>query len=209
MIPRIFEGAACAIVAGGPSLSGSDFSRFSAPNVIAINRAHAVLPQARVLWWTDAAFWRRERDALAAHGAPHKATSDMGYHADLKAVGEIAEVYKLTGIAGFDPDPACLRHGNNSAFAAIHLAVHLGAKRIVLFGVDMKLGQGGRTHFHDGYASQLRQHTLTVQMLPHFASLKKPLAKMGVEVINASPDSALQVWRRVSIDEGLKALEHT
>ena len=43
-----------------------------------------------------------------------------------------------------------LAHGNNSGYAAINLAVHLGAARIVLLGYDM--GNDGKvSHFHEGY----------------------------------------------------------
>ncbi len=91
----------------------------------------------------------------------------------------------------------------NSTYAAIHLAAHLGAARIVLLGVDMRYGPAGESHFHGGHGLIHSEATLTELMLPHFEPLVKPLQQRGITVVNASPDSALRCWPRCSIDEGL------
>ena len=205
MIAPVFEGKSVAIVAGGPSLTGFDFGLFAPRMTLAINRAHEFLPRACVLWWTDASYWRRARESLTAHAAAAKATGNIGYRASDELPASV-HVCRLTGLSGFDPDPECLRHGNNSAYAAMHLAAHLGARRIVLFGVDMKHGADGRSHFHGGYDQTLRARTLERSMLPYFASLQKPLDARGIEVLNASPHSALKVWPRIGIEEGLQAV---
>lgn len=201
MIPRIFDGQPCIIVAGGPSLWGFDFGRLAGLNVIAINRAYEVVPGAQVLWWSDCTFFLRHRKALEAHRAPYKASARYDYPDSVQAPW--VNFYRFTGHLGFDHDPANLRHGNNSAYAAMHLAVHLGAAAQILLGVDMAAPAGKRTHFHDGHGHPLPDETLKQVMLPHFASLAPPLVQMGITVLNASPDSALRVWPRCSIDKGL------
>lgn len=208
MIPRIFDGKTVAIVAGGPSLIGFDFSRLAGVNVIAINRAHENLRRADVLWWSDPPFFRRHREALLAHRAPWKATAQVGYEP-----GELPEsvhVYRFKGMKGFDPRHDHLRHGNNSAYAAMHLAAHLGASRQVLFGVDMRYGSGGESHYHGGHFDAGRrvyheEGDLRDKMLPYFGSLAGPLAERGIGVLNASPESALTVWPRCSLDAGVAA----
>lgn len=207
-IPRIFDGETVFVCASGPSLIGFDYSRLAGRNVIAINREHEVIPTAQVLWWSDARYWRGEiegrptRDSLMGHAAPYKATCQMDYRPTDELPPEIIE-YRFTGTRGFDPDPRCLRSGNNGAYAATHLAAHLGAKRIVLLGVDMRYGAKGQSHRHTGHGMMHAEATLTTLMLPHFRTLAEPLAERGVEVINASPDSALTIWPRCSIDQGL------
>lgn len=205
-IPRIFEGQPVIIVAGGPSLIGFDWSRLTGKNVIAINRAYEVVPGAAVLWWSDSRFWRHHRDGLGAHGAMWKATCNINYH-ESDALPDWVKQYVISGHKGFDEDPGKLRSGNNSAFAATHLAAHLGARRIILLGVDMRHGPAGETHFHDGHGMQHLEQTLTDLMVPYFGSLAEPLAERGIEVINASPDSALGIWPRRTIDEGLREYE--
>lgn len=208
LIPRIFETQTVIVCASGPSLTGFDYSRLRDRNVIAINREHEVIPTAQVLWWSDARYWRGEiegrknRDSLLAHPAPYKATCQMDYRPDDDIPPEIIE-YRFTGALGFDPDPRCLKHGNNGAYAAIHLAAHLGAKMIVLLGVDMRYSPDGRSHRHQGHGLVHTEQTLTQLMLPHFNTLAGPLSELGIEVLNASPDSALRTWPCVSIDEGL------
>lgn len=210
MIPRIFDGQSCAICAGGPSLTGFDWNRLRGKNIIAINRAYEVLPFAQVLWWSDARFWRRNKVGLLAHAAPWKATACLDYRPNENpedALDPSVHEYHFSGLRGFDPRPAYLRHGNCSAHAAIHLAAHLGARRIVIFGLDMKQADGGAAHWHDGHGAL---PTTTAQMadlmLPHFAPLALALADRDIEVVNASPDSALTVWPRCSIDDGLAML---
>jgi len=201
LIPRIYDGQPCIIVGGGPSLWGFDFGRLAGLNVIAINRAYEFLPDAKVLWWTDSTFFVRHQEALEAHPAPYKCSALYDYPAHLQP--EWVTFYRFTGHIGFDHDPACLRHGNNSAYTAMHLAVHLGAQALILLGIDMTVPKKGPTHFHGGHGLTLLDKTLKEVMLPYFATLAPPLVQMGVSVLNASPNSALRVWPRCSIDEGL------
>jgi hypothetical protein len=205
-IPRIFEGQAVAIVAGGPSLVGFDWEQLRGVPAIAINRAYEVMPFAPVLWWTDAKFWRGHHAGIEAHRAIWKATCQVGYQG-IEPLPSWVTQYRFTETGGFDPDPKNLRSGNNSAYAAMHLAAHLGARRLVLLGVDMRHGAGGATHFHGGYGTPHLEENLARYMVPFFDTLAAPLAERKVEVINASPESALTVWPRCSIIEGLKCLD--
>lgn len=196
------------IVAGGPSLRDFQFERLRGVNVIAINRAYEDCPFAQVLWWSDARFWRKHKGDLLCHQAPWKATCDINYDASDR-LPESVHQYRFTRVDGFDDDPACLRTGNNSAYAAMHLAAHLGVARMVLLGVDMRHGEHGETHYHEGHGFLHVESTLTRLMVPHFATLAPALAVLGIDVINASPNSALAVWPRCSIDEGLAAIQRS
>lgn len=205
-MPRIFEGQAVAIVAGGPSLREMDWERLRGVPAIAINRAYEVMPFAPVLWWSDSRFWRQHKAGLECHAAIWKATCFTNYH-EQDAIPSWVTQYRMTETAGFDPDPRYLRSGNNSSYAAMCLATHLGAVRLVLFGVDMQHGSAGETHFHEGHGLMHQEMTLTNYMLPFFDTLAAPLAERGIEVINASEQSALKTWPRCSIEEGLQCLD--
>lgn len=204
-IPRIFEGQAVAIVAGGPSLRGFDWEQLRGVPAIAINRAYEVMPFAPVLWWSDVRFWQQHQGGIERHTAIWKATCQVGYQA-IELPSWVTQ-YRFTETGGFDPDPKNLRSGNNSAYAAIHLAAHLGAARQVLLGVDMRHGPAGETHFHDGHGLPHLQENMANYMLPFFDTLAPPLAALEIEVINASEQSALKIWPRCSIEEGLKCLD--
>lgn len=189
MIPRIFDGGEAVIVAGGRSLREFDFRQLADRNVIAINRAHLLLPHAKVLWWTDARYWRRARASLIAHRAPWKATGNLEYKLkELPRAG--IEQYLFTGATGFDEHPEHLRHGWNSAYAATHLAVHLGARRVILLGVDLQHDTGNRSCDGEKWRTS-------------FATLAPILAAKNVAVVNGSLESALTVWPRCSVEDAL------
>lgn len=189
------------VCAGGPSLTGFDFARLAGKNVIAINRALEFVPAATVLWWSDARFWFNHQEKILAHAARWKATAGVNYGSEVLP-GHIHQ-YRVTGHKGFDPAPDAVRSGNNSAYAAMHLSAHLGARKIIALGLDMKHGPKGESHFHGGHGFQHQEATLTDLMIPWFKTLAPHLAERQIEVFNASRDSALTVWRRCSIDEGL------
>lgn len=202
MIPPIWADApAVFVVGGGPSLRGFDFDALPGDRTIAINRSLEALPAARVLWWSDWRFFRNNEAAILAHGAEHKATArrdkdPWGYPPGVTT-------YRFTGRDGFDPDAACLRHGNNGGYAALHLAVHLGARRIVLLGIDLAHGADGATHWHDGHGYLHRERTLTDKMQPYFGSLVQPLMERGVVVLNASPTGRLP-WPTISHADAIR-----
>lgn len=192
-----------AIVAGGPSLTGFDWSRLRGCRVIAVNRAFEVLPDAEVLWWTDSRFYGWHAAAIDAHGAMLKATALL--IGDRFRYPASVSVYRFTGAAGYDSEPGCLRHGNNGAFAALSLALKRGARTIALFGVDMRPAPDGRMHWHADHPAQGRE-TSFGKMLPYWPSLLPVVNAMGATIINASPTSALDVFPRVTHDEAFEYL---
>ena len=204
MIPRIFEGDTAVVVAGGASLRGFDFSLLRNRRVVAINRAHEYLPDADVLWWTDARYWRRAYMTLQAHAAPYKATGNIEYHRHELPPG--VTQYLFTGPDGFDEHPEHLRHGWNSAYAATHLAVHLGAKKIVLLGVDLTHdGTRAGRNFHSGYDTLPIPAETMERWKASFSTLAPILAAKDVEVINGSPNSALTIWPSCTPADALSA----
>jgi hypothetical protein len=88
-------------------------------------------------------------------------------------------------------DPSAVRTGFNSGYQAINLAVHLGASRIVLLGYDMRVDQKRRSRDH--FFGQHPDHTVppVAACLTAFKTLVKPLAEVGVEIVNCTSGSAL------------------
>lgn len=110
-----------------------------------------------------------------------------------------------TGPQGFDPDPTCVRTGGNSAYQAMHCAIHAGVKRIILCGVDMRKGDDGRRHWfgdHDGDLGQVDVN-YNRDMAPHFATLKPELEARGIDVWNTSLNSALSTFPKLSLEQAL------
>ncbi len=159
-------------------------------------------------YFCDAKWWRGQMDANrrtqdgvhSFHDAIYKlnwfsGSSDFLDHPQVHAL-------RLTGQSGHEDAPDGLRHGSNSGYQAIELAVKLGAKRIVLLGYDMKV-DGGRSHWHDEPRQRDFADVAARSMLPHFASLVEPLKALGVEVVNATPGSAIECFPKASLEDAL------
>ena len=196
--PRLWPGETFVCLGGGPSLSPHQVAavRWQA-RVIAINDSYRLAPWAEVLYACDARWWDWH------DGAPSFAGLKVSQDAKLAHTHPDVRLLRATGVDGFDPHPGNLRTGKNGGYQAIHPAVHLGAAKIVLLGYDMRPAEG-RTHWHDGHPVRTRPEVYGDTMLPRFATLTGPLAKLGVKVINATPNSALDVFPRASLVRALK-----
>lgn len=106
-----------------------------------------------------------------------------------------------TGGHGFDPDPSSLRTGNNSAYQAAHIAIHAGASRILLCGVDMTAKHG--SHHHGDHPWPLRNtpETNYLEMRRRWPGLIPAAQERGVEIINCSALSELECFPRRDIKD--------
>lgn len=168
--------------------------------VIAINDSYLQCPNADVLYFGDADFWKNYQYSIRENYLGRRIIT-LGNQIDG------VEALRNTGCEGLEQDPGGLRHGQNSGYAAINLAYHFGVKKIVLLGYDMKLS-GDRLHANNRPKSKQTPHgfqrVIKEHFLPHFPTLKQPLAEAGVEVLNATPGSVLTVWPHVNLDEVLR-----
>ncbi len=195
------------IVAGGPSLRGFDFSRLNDKICIAINKSIFKLPNAYILWWSDARFYKMHKEQIDAHAAPFKVTGITKFQSI--QYPENIYIYSFSGHGGYDERNEYLKDGNNGGFAALSLSIKLGAKKIILLGYDFKFDTNNRSHWHEGHFDERGQkikhtpETLSKKMLPYFSSLVPKVNELGVEIINANPDSLLDLWPRRNLDEVL------
>lgn len=188
----------CFIVGGGSSLVGFDWSLLNGKFVIAINRAYEVLPNANVLYFTDPDYWKRHADAMKRHGGYIiRGATSLGITNDA-AVDE----YLLTGSRGIETKPHCLRHGNNSTYAAINLAmVHFNFTKINLMGIDMKWGADKKTHWHSGHDRIDPEHGYQM-MLTAYNLLSHEIKTNWAhkKIININSGSSLTVFPTVSYE---------
>lgn len=193
------------IVGGGRSLKNYDWNLLAEKRVIGINRAFEVLPFAEIIYFTDHQFFNNYKDrGLLQHEGALVTISE-------RVVDNRVVHFRDTGDKGLDLTPGCLRNGKNSGYAAINLAVHMKAKRIILMGFDMsceavnsvhsgrrKIALPGKTHWHDGYNRNVNQGVYD-KMLPMFHTIAKPLEDIGVEVLNAGESSRINVFRKIPL----------
>jgi hypothetical protein len=91
----------------------------------------------------------------------------------------------------------------NSGGAAINLAYHMGATKIILLGYDMQW-TGGKSHHHGDHPEHL-QHRMPGfhRWLRYFDAIQKDLVRLGVTVYNCTPGSALTSFRMADLEDML------
>lgn len=204
--PRLWPGATVACVAGGPSLDLEQVRRLYLARAAGRVRVVAVNDSVFPAWWADALYacdWRWWRKHAGAPGFAGLKVALSNARGHVAAWPEI-RILENTGTTGLETDPGGLRTGRGGGYQALNLAVHLGAARILLVGYDMKADAAGRTHWfgdHEDWPS--REGVYRGAMLPHFASLVAPLARLGVAVVNCTPESALDAFPRKSLADCL------
>lgn len=210
---REWEGETCAVLGSGPSMSPAIAESVRGRcRVIAVNncgiptvdargiRHEAVAPCADILYAADAKWWNvNARDAQAFAGV--KATIRPNGLSNFTPAIDGVRVLGWGGPRGFDDRVDFLRSGFNSGYQAMHLAAHLGVKRVLLLGFDMHAHRGEHWHgdhsWRPGFASP---YPLFIES---FAFGAPEFARRGVDVINCTPGSALDCFPMATVEEGL------
>lgn len=182
-----WAGETIACIASAPSLTAEDAALVGASGLktIAVNNAWKVARFATAIYAGDFEWWRE-------YGASIDIPAER-WTCSQRAYGRYRGMNMHHAVGGY-----------NSGLRAIQLAAHLGAARIILLGYDCQL-TGGRLHYDGGHPEGmknpdlLRIKTWRVQ----FIRLAGTLKRERIECINASRESALQCFPRMSLEEAL------
>jgi len=191
----MWEGKTVAVLASGPSM-GADVAtivRTAGIPAIVVNTTHRLAPWADILYAADAEWW--------AHPHNTDAAAFRGLRVSVAAVPGVLRL-RNTGIEGYDPAPDAVRTGSNSGFQATHIAMHAGARRILLCGFDMS-----GSHWHGRHVDGLRetQQAHYSKFIKRFHSIVGPAKAIGVDIVNCTPGSALKAFRFGSLEDELCA----
>ena len=192
--PALWPGGTAFIVAGGPSLTGFDFSRLDGRNVIAINSSVYSVPNAPFLFFGDDRWGYDHKDRLSSFTGEIVTTSTGA------GISRARRMKKIVPPPALMDRPDALVMRRTSLQAAMNLAFHLGAKKLVLLGADMQRALDGRTHHHAPHRWPQVEGCWDVQM-EELRGLASELARRGVEVINTSLASRIEWWPKQDIGE--------
>lgn len=192
-------------LATGPSLTQADVDRVRAHGaVIAVNDAHRLAPWADVLYSSDRYWWKHYAGVPTFAGL--KATIEFSpkrYAVDLLKVAPEMFFLRNTGHQGVETDPSGLRTcGQNSGGAAVNLAVHLGARRIILLGYDCGV-PGQKRHFFGNHPPALSNISPYPTWRAAFQTMRPEMDALGIEVINCSRSTAIGAFRTAPLEEVL------
>ena len=161
------------------------------------------MPWADALYGCEPRWWTAHKDCDGFKGVKWS-THDKGSSANNKI--EAAEAYGIKLVrgevaAGFSTDPSLIHYGDNSGFQALNLAILLGSTYIVLVGFDMRRVKG-KSHFFGDHPNGLYQR-------PEYESFAKKFADApdGVQIINATPGSALKCYPMMNLEDAVGITE--
>jgi hypothetical protein len=187
-------------VASGPSLTPADvdYCRGKVDLAIAINTSYQMVPWATALYAADAHWWGWHKGAKDFGGLRYSLSPDAAKYG--------VSILRNTGQGGLEMSPDGLKTGRNSGYQAVNLAVHFGAKRIILLGYDLQPSKQ-REHWHPDHPHSRPSPYSAFR--DAFKLLVGPLASLGVEVVNCTPATALTCFPRRPLREALPDPGHT
>lgn len=196
-VPELWPGETVAILGGGKSLTADQVNACRGRvRVIGINDAYRLAPWADLLWFCDEKWFNWHRAGVLSFRG--QVATLENYH--LRDVVPGLWCLHNVGQTGLYPERWGVMTGGNSGYQCINLAVHLGARRILLLGYDMKPG-----HWFGDHPKATQPHVYAGTMLPKFPTLVEPLKQRGVEVINCTPGSALACFPKADLADCLPA----
>jgi hypothetical protein len=206
-IDPIWSGEACIVAATGPSLTAEVARRCLASQhrVLAVSDAWRLMPWATALYSCDHAWWQHHQGATGFGGEKWSSHGTVGNEKVLAAERWGLNLVRGKDGKGFSTDPAVIHYGGNSGFQAVNLAILFGAVRIVLVGFNLR-HVGEKSHFFGDHPGRLRTCSRYQTFLGAFRTAAKTLPP-GVVIVNATPNSALDCFPRLDLDEALNAKE--
>jgi hypothetical protein len=225
-VPKIWKGGDVWILGGGPSviqqfympsdivsqvlegkLPVSAYSPYMEPihkkHVIGVNAAFEIGTWIDMVVFGDSKYFVNHRKKMALFPGLRvgctPAARTASWAKELDRDGK--KPYGLT------MNPTKVSWNGNSGSAAINVAVHTGAKRIFLLGFDMKLA-GGEKHWHRVYSKGKPIKRVGIQLpfpkhLVGFPAIKEDADKLGVQIFNVCPDSAIKEFPKLTLKEAL------
>jgi hypothetical protein len=196
-----WAGRRCFIIGGGLSLKGFDFSSLQGELVIGINRAFEFC-DCDIFLAIDAQVHTDIMLGEFGEAAKTRFENFEGYKVWLdRTVPNVLYLrnYGADGLTTALKDG--LATGGNTGYAALNLAICLGASPIYLLGFDMKGdGKGGQAWFHDGYRTKQKENVYD-KFKTHFEIIAPEVARRGFKVVNLNPSSKLKCFPFGLIDD--------
>ena len=112
-------------------------------------------------------------------------------------------LYRIDGDKANGLGRGKVHYGANSGYQAINLAYLFGAKKIILLGLDCKRGENKKAHWHGDHPGPLNKDMPIKTWLKSFPKLAEDLKTEGVEVINATRDTALECFSKIQLEVAL------
>lgn len=220
-VPPLWKDGECFIIGGGSSLfqqlgvpetlitelrndaidvSGTLLSYFEVlkdKHIIGVNMAYKLGDFLDFTFFGDEGFWNTHKVSLMKHSS-----IKVTCNGRISMIKILARDKKRLGLTS---DPTKVSWNGNSGGAAINMAAHTKVKRIILLGFDMTLDANQNQHWHKYYPGKPTSGVQKVfnKHLQGFPHIAKDAKAMGIEILNANPNSGIPDFKKVSLKEVL------
>jgi hypothetical protein len=202
-IPEDWKGETVFIVGGGPSVLHQRPQRLEGRKVIVINSSYEVCPFADYLYFGDNR-WHDEhksRDAFKAFMKRGGKVVTVSHPSSGPYLLKLRRITPTSEANGLTTTRTGLSSQKTSFQGAMNLAAMLGAKRLVLLGLDGKRTESGVSHHHAPHKWPTKEGNITWErQKAQLQFIVEPLKKLGVEVFNTCPDSAFPYWPHAPLE---------
>ena len=192
-VPRIWTGASAFIIGGGPSLLDLNLGLITDKNVIGINDAYLLGSWIDYNIFGDTDWYNIHCHAKAfkAYTGTHVAANDKMLHEDgIPTLSRRKNV--ITTV------PNTIGWFTNTGVSAINLAILLGCKKVILLGFDLGFRKG-ESNWHENIKKQ--KPSRYERFIASFEQAAPQIDKLGVEVLNATPNSSLTCFPYVRYED--------
>lgn len=176
------------ILGGGFTLTAEIAERVRGRKTIVLNSTSRLAPWASVLMFADWPWFREHRPIVD------------NWPGDVLTISRRA-ARVLPDKVQLVPPPITRTDKLSVGHHAVDVAMWLGVKRIVLLGFDCRLVDG-QSHNHQDYSNS-HEVLYTTWLLPAWADYPERARKRRVEIVNATPGSAIAVFPQISLDRVL------
>jgi hypothetical protein len=162
---------------------------------IVVNTTFRLAPWADVLYACDAPWWR------IYHAEVLEVFKGELWTQDERATKELGiNRIESRNLPGIGKHGGVIHQGGNGGHQAINLAFQAGARRIILLGFDF---QG--THWHGKHPAGLPNPPdhIFKHWLASMDETAHDLRAAGIEVLNCSPSTAIQCFKRANLGDAL------
>lgn len=186
--PVIWPGQTVVVLGGGPGLNAVDHALWRGRyRCVATNTGYRLGPDA--VFFQDGEFWSKQ-----GHGVEIQrgfsglvASTDPGMHKQTRVRALTRDRSRRK--EGLPLPDGTMPQITNAGHGAICLAYMLGAARIVLLGYDGR----ANGNWYDGNPNPADESTFERRFRPGIESTLEPLREAGVELVNATPGSGLDL----------------
>lgn len=193
------------ILGGGPSLNKVNFDLIKDKHVLGVNQAYQLGDWVDVCYSGD----RRWYYWNVPQVSKYKGIMYTSYPAFLPRKNcPTINLGRISSYGISDKSRHSIAWNGNSGASAINVAYWLGARRVVLLGFDMQR-IGDEFNWHDKYPAIKRSKKDNRYPTPYRRFLKcwRQVAidakRLGVEILNATPDSSLKLFPSVLLEDTL------